>query len=158
MRKLINIFHSLAAYGTFISMVGMIAAVAIQIVGRFLLPSAPNWTEEAARIFFVYLVGFGAAIGIRDNAFVRLELLRSYLSDKNHKILQLVIFSTVFLFSLGMLYYSFAFVLLGLNERSPAVEISMSIVFSSILILMLSIALLSLEQVFQIFQSKNTTT
>lgn len=148
MRKLINIFHKIATYGAFLSMLGMIAAVTIQVTARFLLPSAPNWTEEAARIFFIYLVAFGVAIGLRDNAFVRLEILRNYLSERAQRRLQMIIFCGIFLFSLVMIYYSFLFLQLGFNEQSPALEISMAVVFASLPLMMISIALLSLEQIF----------
>ena len=155
MKKVINAFHKIAGYGTLLSMLGMILAVSIQIFARFLLPSAPNWTEEAARIFFIYLVAFGVAIGIRDNAFVRLELLRIYLSQAAQRRLQTVIFSIIFVFALIMLYYAFQFIKLGLPEQSPAIGINMSIVFASIFILMLSIALLSLEQILLSLNSKS---
>ena len=152
MRKLINLFHKIATYGAFMSMLGMIAAVTIQVVARFMLPSAPNWTEEAARIFFIYLVAFGVAIGLRDNAFVKLEILRNYLSEKAQQKLQTIIFTSIFLFSLAMIYYSFLFLQLGFREQSPALEISMGIVFASLPLMMLSIALLSLEQIFLLLQ------
>lgn len=153
MRKLINAFHSLATYGAFCSMLGMVTAISLQVFARFFMPSAPNWTEEVARIFFVWLVAFGVAIGIRDRAFIKLEILSSYLSQEAHRKLQMVIAALILLFAIGMLYYSFLFVQQGLDEQAPATGISMSIVFASVLALMLSIALLSLEQLLIHFHS-----
>lgn len=155
MIKLINVFHRISSFGAFISMLGMVAAVGIQVVARFLLPSAPAWTEEIARIFFIYLVAFGVGIGIKDNAFVKLELIRNYLSDKTHRKLQVFMLFTILLFSISMFYYSFLFMMVGLHEKSPAIEISMGFVFFSILILMFSAAIFSLEQLLLLSQSKN---
>lgn len=155
MRKLINTFHNIAAYGAFCSMLGMVTAITIQVVARFLLPSAPNWTEEVARMFFLWLVAFGVAIGIRDRAFVRLEILTNYISLEAHRKLQIVIFSVICLFSIAMLYYSFLFIQLGLPEQSPALGLNMSLVFASIWIMMLSIALFSLEQLLLLLPLKN---
>lgn len=158
MQKLINIFHKISAYGAFASMLGMVAAVTIQVLARFLLPSAPNWTEEIARMFFVWLVAFGVGIGIRDQAFVKLELLSNYLSEELHRKLQVIIFIVIFLFSMAMLYYSFLFIQIGLHEKSPALGINMGIVFTSIWLMMLSIALLSLEQVLLYLHPKSKNT
>lgn len=158
MQKLINIFHKLSTYGAFASMLGMVAAVTIQVLARFLLPSAPNWTEEIARMFFVWLVAFGVGIGIRDQAFVKLEILSNYLSEELHRKLQAIIFIVIFLFSIAMLYYSFLFIQIGLHEKSPALGINMGIVFTSIWLMMLSLALLSLEQVLLYLHPKSKNT
>lgn len=155
MRRLINVFHKAAGYGAAISMLAMVAAISIQVVARFLLPSAPNWTEEVARIFFVWLVAFGVALGIRDKAFVKLEILSNYLSMEAQRKLQIFIFTIIFLFSVSMLYYSFLFVQVGMHEQSPALGINMSLVFAGIMVMMLSIALLSLEQVLDLLYMKS---
>jgi TRAP-type C4-dicarboxylate transport system permease small subunit len=155
MRKLINAFHKAAGYGAAISMLAMLAAITIQVVARFLLPSAPNWTEEAARMCFVWLVAFGVGIGIRDQAFVKLEILSNYLGREAQRRLQIFIFTIIFLFSVSMLYYSFLFVQIGMSEQSPALGLNMSLVFASIVVMMISIALLSLEQVLDLLYMKS---
>ena len=61
--------------GTVLSTVGILVAVTIQAFCRLCLPSAPAWTEEAARFFFLFSVGFGAPLALRDQAFVRVDTL-----------------------------------------------------------------------------------
>ena len=156
MKTFINIFYKITTYGAFCSMLGIVVAITIQVVARFLLPSAPNWTEEVARMCFVWLVAFGVAIGIRERAFVKLEILTNYISAEAHRKLQLLIFAVICLFSVAMLYYSFLFIRLGLPEQSPALGMNMSGVFASIWIMMLSITLLSLEQILLLLHQKNT--
>ena len=158
MNRLINAFHKIATYGAFVSLLGMVVVVTIQVVARFLLPSAPNWTEEIARILFIWLVAFGVAIGIRSNAFVRLELLRTYLGEGAQRKLQIATYATIFIFSLLMLYYSFLFVRIGFNEQSPAIGMNMSVAFASTSVMMLSISLLSLEQLLLFSQPKSKHT
>ena len=153
MKKIVILFHKTAEYGTLISLVGMILAVTIQVFTRFLLPSAPSWTEELSRFCFIYSVGFGVGLGIKNDSFVRLELIRNYLSPKAYDILNKLILIVIILFSILMLFYSWKFVGLGSIEKSPSLKVHMSIAFFSIFIMMLSIFIFSIEHLFN--PSKN---
>src|SRR5690606_17775883 len=82
MQKAINLFYAIARYGALLSLLGMVAVVALQVTARFLLSSAPNWTEELARTFFIYSVAFGVAVGIRQGSFVKIELLKGYFNEQ----------------------------------------------------------------------------
>ena len=53
----------LCAFGCFFYLAFCIC-VLIQIISRNLLPSAPSWTEEAARYTFIYMVAFGCGVAI----------------------------------------------------------------------------------------------
>ena len=146
MQKLINLFYTIARYGALLSLLGMIAVVALQVTARFLLPSAPNWTEEVARTFFIYSVAFGAAVGIRQGAFVKIELLKGCFNERVYAKIQWAINFIIFVFATYMLYYAAVFVAIGAKEKSSAMGLNMAVVFSGILVLMLAIALFSLEQ------------
>ena len=38
-------------WGTFLSTLGFVLAILLQIFARLFLATAPSWTEEAARVF-----------------------------------------------------------------------------------------------------------
>ena len=38
--------------------------------------SAPAWTEEAARMCFLYVVAFGAGLAVREGAFVKVDVIQ----------------------------------------------------------------------------------
>ena len=44
----------------------MAIMMAIQVIGRYALQNPPDWTEELARVFFVYATFFGAALAVED--------------------------------------------------------------------------------------------
>lgn len=157
MKKILLLLDGCAKAGTFMSLLGMILAVIIQVVSRLLLPSAPNWTEEVARIFFIYMVAFGAGLGIRTDAFVRLDFLQYYLGARIYRLLQLASTLSIFLFSALMVYYSWQFTILGLSERSPALLISMAFVFFSMELMMVSVMLFSATQLFAMFNTNRTS-
>src|SRR5690554_4613005 len=117
--------------GTLISLISMIAVVSIQVFARFFLEAAPHWTEEAARIFFIYTVAFGTGLGINDNSFIRLDLIEQYLPIGMSYWLDFIINIFNIVFAVFMITGSFYFIRMGLDERSPALEISMAFIFFS---------------------------
>ena len=61
--------------------------VMVQIISRNLLPSAPSWTEEAARYTFIYMVAFGCGVAVLRDEFVYVEFLKDALEGaKLHKV------------------------------------------------------------------------
>ncbi|MEO0331248.1 MAG: TRAP transporter small permease subunit, partial [Bacteroidota bacterium] len=75
--------------GTLLSTAGFIASTLIQICARFFMESAPSWTEEVARFFFVYAMSFAAGIALKDRYYVHLDVLYNRLNDKQKKRLEL---------------------------------------------------------------------
>ena len=145
-KKLFDVLYKISGAGAVLSILGMIAAVFVQVFARFLLDSSPGWTEEMARIFFIYAVAFGAGPAVRNNDYVRLELIERYLSEKGKRSLQSVILLVSGLFFLALVYYAWQFVLIGLPERSPSLETSMGLVFISIFMAFLFILLFTVER------------
>lgn len=152
----IRLTYRLFSAGAILGLAAMIIVVAIQIFFRFFTESAPHWTEEAARIFFIYSVAFGTGTAIRRGDFISLNLIQKYLSPRHDKLLQILTDIVVIVFSVIMTIYSLAFTGLGLDERSPALEIPMALVFFSMVIISLSIAIFSLEHLVRLIRGTNT--
>ncbi len=152
-----KLHHKIADTGTLLSLVLMISAVIIQVFTRLFLESAPPWTEEAARICFIYVVAFGTGIGIRNGDFIKLDILDTVLSS--HQIKKLWVFNQliVLVFSFILIFQSLRFIHLGMDEQSPALKLSMGLVFISILVIGLSIAIFTLEHFASILKKKNNT-
>ncbi len=134
--------------GTLISLISMIAVVSIQVFARFFLEAAPHWTEEAARIFFIYTVAFGTGLGINDNSFIRLDLIEQYLPIGMSYWLDFIINIFTIVFAVFMITGSFYFIRMGLDERSPALEISMAFIFFSTAIIGFAIGIFTLKHLF----------
>ncbi|MEM7800115.1 MAG: HDIG domain-containing metalloprotein [Chloroflexota bacterium] len=78
-------------YGTLLSSWLLIGSVLLQIFARFFLESAPAWTEEASRLFFIYSVAFAAGLAFKDDYYVYLEVFFEKLSPKFQRILLVAI-------------------------------------------------------------------
>ncbi|MEM8524521.1 MAG: TRAP transporter small permease [Bacteroidota bacterium] len=134
-------------YGTLLSTWLLIGSVVLQIFARFFLESAPAWTEEASRLFFIYAVAFAAGLAFKDDYYVYLEVFFEKLSPRFQRILLVLIpTSTALLFGI-MTIYAVQFIKIGWLEKSPGMKISMAIVFLSMFILSSTICYYSILEV-----------
>ncbi len=143
--KKMKLVHKLFATGAFLSLTGMILVVGIQVFSRFFLETTPHWTEEAARIFFIYAVAFGTGTGIVNGDFIRLNIIGKLLSSRQDKLLQLITDIIIITLSIILIIYSLEFVALGMDERTPALQITTGYVFISMVIIGLAILIFTLE-------------
>lgn len=58
-----------------IGLVLIIAAVAWQVFGRYVLNNTPTWAESAALLLVLYVTMLGCAVGVRDAGHIGMELL-----------------------------------------------------------------------------------
>lgn len=133
--KIKRYIDHLVEIGVIISLTGMIFSVLIQVFSRFFLESSPHWTEETARIFFIFSISFGAGLAIRNHGYVRLEYFLDKLNVNTRHRIQIIIHGVIMGFGILISYYSILFIQLGSSETSPSLHINMAYVFSSILIL-----------------------
>lgn len=133
--------------GTLFWTIGLVACVLIQIYSRFLMESAPPWTEEASRVCFIYAISFAAGLAYKQNYFVTLDLITSRLSNRQNRALDIGINSVILLFFVIFTVYAVAFVLLGSDEKSPSLGLTMSYSFFSIFIMGLSISFFAFEKI-----------
>ncbi len=127
-------------YGTLISTYGLIASVLLQIFARFFLPKAPAWTEEAARLFFIYAMAFAAGLAIKSKEYVALDLIAERLSPKLKKGLGFLVQALTLLLFGVLAIYALKFVQLGVPESSPSMKISMSVAFFSMFLMGASVS------------------
>ncbi len=137
--KLYKAIGSFLKYGTLISITGLILTVLLQVFSRYFLPNSPSWTEEAARLFFVFSISFASGLALKNNSYVHLDMFYNLLSQRLKSILNLAIPSISFLLFAIMAIYSVELIVLGMAEKSPGLKIKMSFFFISMLIMNTSI-------------------
>ena len=136
-------------YGTLIFTFAFMASVLLQIFARFFLASAPSWTEEASRLFFIYAIAFSAGIAIKGGYYVSLEYFFNLFPSKMQRVLEKIIPICGSLLFGVIAFYSFQFVYLGHQEHSPSMAMSMSIAFFSMVVLFISLCYYSIRPLFQ---------
>lgn len=140
-------FGKILSAGTLISTLALLSSVIIQIYGRFFMESAPSWTEEAARVFFIYTMSFGAGLALRDQEYVQLDIFFNALNETWQKWLK-VFFAicTVALFAVTGIW-SLQYVQMGTNEQSPSMGISMAIPFAGITLMAIAVTWYSVKEI-----------
>ncbi len=138
--------------GTLLSTTALILSVVVQIYARFFMESAPSWTEEASRLFFIYAICFASGLAYKQNYFVSLDLISSKLSTRANEKLTLFLTALVFLLFLVMMIYSIFYIKLGYIEKSPSLGFNMSISFASIFLMSLAIVFYSSIKFFQLIR------
>ena len=144
MRILRKYVATFLKYGTLISSLGLIVSTVIQIYARFYMESAPSWTEESARFFFIYAMAFASGLAMKDGFYVHFDVFFNRLGKQLQRwVTHFISLLTIVLFMVLMLY-GIQFVLQGLPERSPSLEVPMSIAFASMILMGLSVSFFAL--------------
>ncbi len=62
-------------------LIGIVATVALQVFGRYVLNDTPTWAESTALVLILYVTMLGAAVGVRDAGHIGLESLLILVPD-----------------------------------------------------------------------------
>ena len=146
MKLLIRLIGRVLKYGTFLSTLGFVGCILLQIFARLLLPTAPSWTEEAARLFFVLAMGCAAGLALRSGEYVNFDFVYQRLNTAWQRRLDLFIdLFTVVLFVI-FTFGAVRFTIMGWAERSPGLKFPMAVAFVSMLILGLSVLVYAVDK------------
>jgi TRAP-type C4-dicarboxylate transport system permease small subunit len=97
----------LARYGMYFSVAGLfviVAIVAFQVFGRYVLNSSPTWTENLALVLILYVTLIGAAVGVRDAGHIGMESLLVLVPEAIRGKLEIVIHVLVAIFGAFMIW------------------------------------------------------
>ena len=138
--------------GTLVATFGIILTVTIQAFARLCLPVAPAWTEEGARMCFIFSVAFAAGLAVRDHAFVKVDTLLRVLPLRYAWVLRLVTHLAVMLLMITVSVFAIDFISVGRGQRSPCLQIPMAGVHAALLLLSVMIALYTALELVQGFR------
>lgn len=151
MSKLIT---NLLRIGTLISTAGFVGAMLIQVYARFFMSSAPSWTEEASRFFFLYAMGFASGLAFKDGYYVHLDVFYNKMKNSHKRLLDISIPIGVIILFLILGIYAIEYVILGIPEGSPSLGMSMSIAFTSIVIMSVSVSVFAFYELKTVLKEK----
>ena len=142
-------------YATLTATLGFVVVIAFQIFARLLLPTAPSWTEEAARLCFVLAIGSAAGLGLRSGEYVNFDFVYQQLPVAWRRGVDWVIDgATVLLFAL-FTWYAVEFTVMGWAESSPSLRFPMAVPFAATVLLGASVLFYAVGQLRRRFTTKN---
>lgn len=93
----------LCMYTAVAGLLGIVAVVAYQVFGRYVLNDTPTWAESLALVLVLYVTMFGAAVGVRDAGHIGLEsVLVMLLPDRHRLPVEILIHVLVGIFGMVM--------------------------------------------------------
>jgi TRAP-type transport system small permease protein len=95
----------LARWGAYLAVGGLAAIVAIvawQVFGRYVLNASPTWTETLALVLVLYVTLIGAAVGVRDAGHLGMESLLILAPPEPRRWLEMAIHVLVAFFGAAM--------------------------------------------------------
>jgi len=140
--------------GTLLGTFGFLAAVLLQIFARFFLESAPSWTEEASRLFFIYAISFASGLALKSNYYVALDTFYNTFDESFKKLLNWGIPLSIFLLFAIIVLYAIPLITLGLDEKSPSLKFPMAVAFFSIFIMATSICYYSYQKIASLIKNR----
>ena len=98
---------TLARYGMYLSVTGLfviVAIVAYQVFGRYVMNDSPTWAENLALVLILYVTLIGAAVGVRDAGHIGMESLLVLVSEGLRNKIEMLIHVLVAIFGAAMVY------------------------------------------------------
>jgi len=104
----------------------LIVPVCMQILSRF-TDFVPRyiWTEEAARLCFIWIIMLGSMIAVRDGSHFDLEVLPQPKTPRGRALMGMVRHAMMLLVALTFVWFGYGFSLFGYNQESELTGLNM---------------------------------
>lgn len=114
-----------------IAFIGLILLTFFQVVARYLLQAPITFSEEMGRFLFIWVSFLGAAIVMKHDQHIRLDLLHQ-IPPKLKCIIDILVFLAIFCFSALVFVQSIKLVSLTGRQIAPVSRIPMSYIYLNI--------------------------
>ena len=119
------------------------------VVMRYIFNSAAAWPEELARYIFIYDVMIAAAIAVRKNSHLQIDMITRNFSEKTNAVFTIVSTLVGMVFLVYLLMYSITLCQTGAKTMCTAIPISMAVPYSCIPLGVCLMLLTSIEVIFK---------
>ena len=125
----------------------LIAAVAYQVFGRYVLNNTPTWAESLALLLVLYVTMLGCAVGVRDAGHIGMELLGDFLPHHWHRPTEIFIHLLTLSFGALMAWNCFSMFQSVRAYMIPTLHISESFRYVPLVLAGVLIVLFSIEHI-----------
>lgn len=104
-----------------ICFIGIMVAVALQVLTRYVFEFPLPWTEESSRFLLIWMVFLGSIVTLYKDENIRLTLLSSHLSGRSLHALFIFLYAAIIVFNI--LFALGSYRMAKLNWQLPALTI-----------------------------------
>ena len=135
-------------------LIGIILAVQIQVVGRYVFNDTPTWAEALALQLVLYVTALGVAVGVRDAGHIGLESMVALLPEKLRLKIEILIHALVALFGAIMVQSGWLWTKLKWPELDPMLGMPVGIDYLSLVISGVLIVMFSIEHIIALLRDE----
>lgn len=149
MKKLTEWLSRIITLILLVSMCVLVVVTFLQVFCRFVIKVPVSWSEEVARISFVWLILMGAAVCVRENSHLSLEIVTSLLSDRARSNMKIFVSTAICLVSLVVLTAGTSYVLRSVGKTTVTMPIPANCVYIAAPISAILMIIFSVENIFE---------
>lgn len=155
MGKYGRIMDTIYSAGQGIAMLCLMACMTllfVQTALRFCANISLSWAEELCRYLAIWMTFIGAGVGVRKGIHVGFDILKTKLKGKANRILNSILYLTIFGFSFILFAEGFRLTRQSVSQTSSSLGFPMSYVYSSLIVGAVLFILFSLEGIINIIK------
>ena len=114
-----------------ISLMVLTLVTFLQVLFRFVFQLPSSWTGEVVTISFIYLVFLGAALAVKHNAHIAVDIVDNLPAPVRNPI-HVLSQALVLIFLIFFTYYGWQHALNSMNQVTPALEIKKGFVYLAV--------------------------
>lgn len=137
--------------GSAAGLVLMTVVIGIQVFGRYVLNSSPNWSEKFCLLLMIYYIMFAAAAGVHDRTHIGLTFLATVLPDRVKRVTDLFVALSLALFGCGMTFFGWQMVQSTWTHVIPTLGLSVGLSYLPFPLAGLLFILFSVEHILAFF-------
>jgi TRAP-type C4-dicarboxylate transport system permease small subunit len=122
-QKTMSFFEALTAYMAAFLMAALSVIVFLGVFSRYALHNPWQWTEEAARIAFIWVVFLGASVGVRRGLHFRFTLLLDAMGPGVRRWMEILANLWVAFFAGIMVVKGLSFTMMNMGQLTPTMMI-----------------------------------
>jgi TRAP-type transport system small permease protein len=132
----------------------IVAIVAWQVFGRYVMNDSPTWAENLALVLILYVTLIGAAVGVRDAGHIGMESLLVLLPEGPRNKVELVIHVLVGIFGATMVWNGWILGMSVAPYKLANINLSEGVRYVPLVISGALIILFSIEHFIALIQGK----
>lgn len=148
--KFMDVLYKIEKIILTIAVAVMLLVMIYQVILRYIFSAANAWSEELARYLFILEVMIAAAIAVRKNSHLQIDVLIGLFSPRVKRVFTICTTAVGVVFLCFLLVYSFSLCKTGENNMSVGLQVPMSIPYT---ILPIGVVLMILNSVEVILQN-----
>ena len=130
--KFLDVLEKIEKFLLALAVAAMLMVMAYQVVLRYVFSAANTWSEELARYLFIFEVMIAAAIAVRRNSHLQIDVLINCLKPRMKCVFTIAPTLVGIVFLLFLLVYSVGLVRTGGSNISVGLQVPMSVPYAAV--------------------------